>query len=283
MIKKIAIVAMMAMGLAACTRVSPGETGVRVNNYGEGAGVESNALGVGTYSEMFGVDIYKFPTTVQTLNYARGTAEGEANNEIPFQDKNGLIVTGDVTISYHVDPSNAPKLFQIYKLDTDNLMAGPVRNKVRAAVVAAASSMTVEDIYGPGKTRLINAAAQSLRTYFEPRGLVIDGLDWAGPIRIPENIVERINARAQTEQARVAALARVATEKANGEAEVAKAQAEAAAKIARAEGDAEATRRRNAAVAANPGYQDEYLRKWDGRLPQTIYCSQDKPCLNIGN
>lgn len=278
--KRILIATMLLATTAACSRVSPGETGVRVQNYGSNAGVENRALGVGTYSEMFGADIYTFPTTVQTLNYAK-TEEG--NNEIPFQDKNGLIVTADVTISFHVDPQKAPQLFQIYKLDTDNLMSGPVRNKVRSAMVAAASTMTVEDIYGPGKTRLITNATKLVRAYFEKRGLIIDGLDWAGPIRIPENIVERINARAQTEQARVAAEAQVATEEATGRARVARAQAIANAKLIEAQGQANATKAKNEAVAQNPGYQNEWVRKWDGQLPKVVYCSADKPCVSVPN
>ena len=55
----------------------------------------------------------------------------------------------------------------------------------------------------------------------------------------------------------------------------------AAAAVAEAEGQAKATRLKNEAVAVNPGYQNEFFRRWDGRLPQTVYCAADKPCLNI--
>lgn len=279
------------LALSACTRVEPGHVGVKVNRYGSSAGVESKALGVGTYNTMWGVDIYEYP--IYTNNYiwanlskdgkgntdaTKGTVAG-SNEELSFQDKNGLVVSADVNVAYRVNPALAPKLFQTYRVDMDGIVAGPLRNRVRSAIVAAASTMTVEEIYGPRKADLINRALNNVRRYFEPLGLHVDQLDWAGPIRIPENIMERINARAQTEQAAIAAQAQVATEEAKGRAAVAAAKAEAEAKIARAQGDAEAMRVRNAAIAANPGYQSEWVRKWNGELPKTVYCSSESPCV----
>lgn len=284
--KKILIVGAAALALAACDRIDPGHVGVKVNRYGSNAGVQNKALGVGTYWFQFGSDIYSYP--IYTNNYLwannlkqEGDTVTGTNEEMVFQDKNGLVVSADVNVAYRVNPALAPKLFQIYRVDMNGIVAGPLRNRVRSAIVAAASTMTVEDIYGPKKSVLIGRALKNVRSYFEPMGLHVDALDWSGPIRIPESITERINARAQTEQAAIAAQARVATAEAEGRAKVAEAKAEAEAKIAKAEGDAEATRRRNAAVAASPGYQNEWVRKWNGELPKVVYCSTDKPCVTV--
>lgn len=279
--KKMIPLLLAAVSLTACERIEPGHVGVKVNRYGSGAGVQKTPVGVGTYQTMFGVDIYEYPIYTIPAVWKRG-AEGEPNEELTFQDKNGLVVSADVNVAYRVNPALAPKLFQTYRVGMDGIVASPLRNKVRSALVNAASTMTVEEIYGPKKAVLINRALADVRRYFEPQGLHVDQLDWAGPIRIPAAITERINARAQTEQAAIAARARVATEQANGEAEVAKAKAEADAAIARATGQAEAIKIKNAAVATNPGYQNEYLRKWDGRLPQTVYCTSEKPCVVAG-
>ena len=285
--KKFAIVLMLGASVAACSRVTPGHVGVKVNNYGSDAGVESKALGIGTYWTGFGSDISEYPVYTNNYVWANGTKKDDdgkvsgANEELQFQDKNGLVVSADVNVAYHVNPVLAPKLYQTYRADMDGIVAGPLRNRVRAALVAAASTMTVEEIYGPKKAILITRATQIVRGYFEPQGLHVDALDWAGPIRIPENIMERINARAQSEQAAIAAKADAATEVAKGEARIARAEAVAKAKIAEARGDAEATKERNSAVAANPGYQSEWVRKWDGQLPKTVYCSSDKPCVAV--
>lgn len=275
----------MAMTSAACTRIEPGEVGVKVNRYGSGSGVDKTAVGPGNYWSGWGTDYIPYTVSTQTYAWTRGGKDAEgnqtANEEFSFQDKNGLIVQGDVTVAFRVNPALAPKLYQIYRMDMPALVAGPIRNKVRSEIVRAASTMTVEQIYSSGKADLINRALVGTRKYFEPLGLNIDQLDWAGPIRIPESIMERINARAQSEQAAIAAQAEAQTAKARGEAALAQATAEANAKIEEARGVAESTKIRNSAIAANPAYTDEFLRKWDGRLPSTVICAQDRPCGNL--
>jgi len=286
-IRTVLTMSLLTLSLAACTRVDPGHVGVKVNRYGSEAGVESKALGVGTYQTMFGVDIYEYP--IYTNNFTWGRAGKDAdgnnqpNNEMAFQDRNGLIVTGDVAVAYRVDPIKAPVLFQKYRTGMDGIVAGPLRNAVRSAIVDTASNMTVEEIYGPKKTVLINRSLLAVRKYFEPFGLHVEQLYWAGPVRIPENILERINARAQNEQAAIAAQANVATIEAQARAEVAKAEGQAKAQTVRAQAQAESMRIQAQALEANPKLvQYEWVRKWDGRMPGTVYCSAASPCVQGG-
>jgi regulator of protease activity HflC (stomatin/prohibitin superfamily) len=285
--KLLGMALLIALGAtsAGCTRIEPGEVGVKVNRYGSGSGVDKTAVGVGNYFSLWGVDYIPYPVSTQTFTWAKGDKDSDgnttANQEFSFQDKNGLIVQGDVTIAFRVNPSLAPKLYQIYRMDMNALVAGPIRNKIRSEIVKAASTMTVEQIYSSGKTVLISRAMVGARAYFEPMGLSIDQLEWAGPIRIPESIMERINARAQSEQAAIAAQAEALTAEAKGKAYFAQAQAEANAKIERARGEAESIKIKNSAIEANPAIQDEFLRRWDGHLPQTVICSQDRPCGNL--
>lgn len=278
--RNFAMIAVAGLALAACDRITPGNVGVKVNNYGSGAGVQSKPLGVGTYWFQFGSDIYEYPTFTNRYSWQKSEEKDES---ITFQDVNGLVVSADVNVAYRVDPGKAPILFQTYRGQMDTIVSGVLRDRVKAAIVAVASTMSVEEIYGTKKANLIREAQKRVASYFAPRGLVVEQLDWAGPIRIPESITERINARAQTEQAAIAAKARVFTAQAEGVAKVAEAKAEADAKIERARGEAEATKLRNSAVAANPGFQSEYYRKWDGQLPKVIYCSADKPCIDLPN
>jgi regulator of protease activity HflC (stomatin/prohibitin superfamily) len=267
-----------SLAMAACTRVDPGHVGVKVNRYGSSAGVEKKALGVGTYQTMFGVDIYEYP--IYTNNYTwKRAAEGEegTNEEVSFQDRNGLIVSGDVAVAYRVDPVKAPILFQKYRTDMDGIVAGPVRNAVRAALVDVASGMTVEEIYGSKKSHLINASLVHIRKYFEPFGLHIEQLYWAGPVRIPGSILERINARAQNEQAAIAAQATVATKEAEARARVAE------SKLVRAEAEAKAMEVRAQALEQNQKLiQYEWVMKWNGAMPSTVYCSSNTPCVQSG-
>lgn len=279
--RTIALAALAALSLSACTRVTPGNVGVRVNQQGSDAGVEPTPLGVGTYMTGLFTSIYEYPISTQSYTWTASKEEGkEVNEEFSFQDRSGLIVTGDVSISYHVDPAKAPVLFQKYRMEMDSIIAGPLRNQVRSAIVNVASQMSVEDIYGPKKADLINAAERQVQQYFASKGLVVESMYWAGPIRIPASILNQINAKIKNEQEALAAQANVATVKANAEAATAQAQGEADATKVKAIAEAEAMRIKAAAIAQSPkliGY--EWVQKWDGAMPKTVYCTSAQPCV----
>jgi len=271
--RELAALTLLAVSLAACTRVTPGNVGVRVDQYGSNAGVDRQALGVGTYFTGPGVSIYEYPISTQTYTWTKSTEEGKpTNEEFAFQDRSGLIVAGDVSVAYHVDPAKAPVLFQKYRMDMEGIIAGPLRNQIRSAVVNAASNMSIEEIYGPRKGELVAAAERKVQDYFAPSGLVIEQLFWAGPIRIPDNILTQINAKIHNEQEAQAAVANEQTVEANAKSTMIKAQA-----------DADSMRVKAEAIAKNPALVSyEWVQKWDGKMPSTVYCSSSTPCVQSG-
>jgi regulator of protease activity HflC (stomatin/prohibitin superfamily) len=270
---KIATLALLTIALAACSRVTPGNIGVKVDQYGSNAGVDRTPLGVGTYWTGPGVSIYEYPISTQTYTWTKSADEGKASNEeFSFQDRSGLIVEGDVSVAYHVDPGKAPILFQKYRMDMAGIIAGPLRNQVRSAVVNAASTMSIEEIYGPKKGELVAVAERKVQDYFAPSGLVIEQMFWAGPIRIPENILAQINAKIHNEQEAQAAVANEQTVEANAKSTMIKAQA-----------DADSMRVKAEAIAKNPALVSyEWVQKWDGKMPSTVYCSSSTPCVQTG-
>ena len=245
--------------LAACSQVQPGHVGVRVDNLGSHAGVENQALGVGWYWTGFGQHIYEYPVYTNTYTWTRSATEQTATNEeFTFQDKNGLSMSADVAVSFSVDPDRAPILFQKYRTEMGGIIAGPVRNAVRDALVTRAAQMQVEEIYGPRKAELIRQAEGDVRSFMAPFGLRIERLYWASNVRLPETVRAQIEQKIANEQAALAAQAQVST-----------VEAEARQRVASAQGEASAINVQGAALRANP----EVLRlraieKWDGRLPQ---------------
>jgi regulator of protease activity HflC (stomatin/prohibitin superfamily) len=252
-------VALAALSLAACTQVKPGHVGIRVNQYGSGAGVDPHAHGVGTYWNTFGVSYEIFPTSTQNYTWAASAHEGQSYDEgFHFQDKSGVDMDADVGIAYHVDPALAPVLYQKWRMETPELVSGPIRNAVRNAIVVNASGLPVEEIYGPRKNDLIKAAQDQVQKQFAPYGLVVEQLYWASGIRVPQAISQQITARVANENAALAAQANVATARANAEAQVAEAK-----------GKADAMALEAAALRQNPELaQLRAVEKWDGRLPQ---------------
>jgi regulator of protease activity HflC (stomatin/prohibitin superfamily) len=255
------IVALSALALAGCGQVHPGHVGIKVNQFGSSAGVSNDALGVGTYFTPYGTTIYEYPVYTNTYTYSSSATEGAANDEaFNFQDKNGLGLSADIAVSYSVSPQLAPKLFQKYRIDAAGIIAGPLRNAIRNALVNRAAALGVEEIYGPKKQELLNNVQSDVTAYFAPYGLDVEKLFWAGNVRVPEVVLTQINNKIANEQHALAAQAQVAT-----------VQAEAQQRIAQAEGEAKAIQVQGDTLRSNP----EVLRlraieKWDGKLPQVM-------------
>jgi regulator of protease activity HflC (stomatin/prohibitin superfamily) len=242
----------------AFARVQPGYVGIRVNNIGPSAGVVSQPLPVGWYFAPPGTNIYEYPVFTRTYTWTKSTTEQSPIDEsFSFQDKNGLGLSADVAVAYHVDASRAPILFQRYRSDMDAIIAGPLRNAIRNAIVERASQLGVEEIYGPHKSELISTALRQVQRYFAPVGLQVEQLYWAGNIIVPDAVLQQINAKIANEQAALAAQANVAT-----------AKADADARIAKAEGDAKAIQVEAEAIRTNPEIVKlRAVERWDGKLP----------------
>jgi regulator of protease activity HflC (stomatin/prohibitin superfamily) len=269
--EKIAALIVCALALAACGQVKPGYVGLKINQYGSGAGMSNQVLGVGTYFTPFGTHIVEFPVFTQNYTYSASNAEGGAGNEeFTFQDKSGLTMSTDIGISYSVNPELAPKLYSKFRTDATGLLNGQIRNVIRNAMSDRASQMPVEDIYGPKKAEFLAAVQSDVQTYFRPFGLNVERLNYAGVIRVPEAVQNQIVARVSNENAALAAQASVATATAN-----------ANAQIEAAKGTAESNRLLAASIAASPQIvQLKAIEKWNGVLP--TYASNG-PLPFIGN
>lgn len=244
--------------MSSCSRVEPGHVGIKVSNFGSSAGVSDHALGVGWYFTPVGTNIYEYPIYTSTYAWTKSSTEQSGNDEeFPFQDRNGLNLSADVSVAYRVDPVKAPILFQKYRIDMAGIVAGPLRNAVRSALNEEAAGLGIEEIYGPKKAALLSAVQRDVARYFEPVGLHVEQLYWASNIRVPDQVLSQINTKIANEQAALAAQANVATVKANADARIA--DADGKAKASQIEGDA---------LRANPAIlRQRAIEKWDGKLP----------------
>lgn len=252
----VASVVLVVMLLGSFARVQPGNVGIRVNNIA--GGVSPNSLPVGWYFAPPGTHIYEYPVFTRTYTWtASNTEQSPIDESFNFQDKNGLSLKADVAVSYHVDPVKASILFQRYRTDMDQIIAGPLRNAIRNAIVERASQLGVEQIYGDHKAELISTAQKRVQAFFAPVGLQVEQIYWAGNIAVPQAVLDQINAKIANEQAALAAQANVATATAN-----------ANARIQKARGDAEAIQVEAEAIRTNPEIVKlRAVEKWDGKLP----------------
>ncbi len=237
------IIGGIIFGVASCTLVEPGNVGIKIERAGANRGVQDLPIVSGWVSyNPFTETVIEFPTTVQTAIWTANAHEGSSHDEsISFSSSDGVTITADVALSYHVDAQHAGRLYTRFRVtDLNGLTHGYVRNLVRDAINERASLMDVHSIYGSGKTRLLTEALALVRERVGNDGFVIDQLSFQGALRLPQNVVDAINRSMQATQDAVTAQNRVAQTEAEARQHVAQVQGEANAARARAEGEAAA-------------------------------------------
>lgn len=253
-IARIAAIAMLSLSLAACGQVvDAGNVGVKIKNLGNNTGVQTEALGTGWQPKGLGEDIVEIPVTQKVYTF-----KGE--EQIIFNDNTGLVLAGDTAVTVRIQGAKAPAVYEKYRMNTEELIHGPIRNAVRSAINAEAEKMTSEEIYTGGKTTLIANALHTVQKQYANSGIDILGLEWVGNVRYPESVTTAITLKTTKLQEAEAA-----------KADEARAIAQAKAKVAEAEGDAEAMRVKGEALRTNPQIlQQEWIAKWNGHLPSTV-------------
>lgn len=270
--KKLILISLSLLAVA-CTKVPAGYVGVKVHTMGGAKGIDHEVVGVGYYFLAPSVEIYKFPVFMQNYIWTKSPYEGNQHHQqddesFTFQTKEGLSVNADIGISYEIDPAMVSKLFQTYREGIEEITNTFLRNIVRDALNQVASQMVVEDIYGSKKSDFIKNAQGIVADRIGAVGIRVDHLYLTGEMRLPQSVVDSLNAKIAATQDAM----RV-------ENEVAKAKFEAEKKIAEARGEAESNRLKQSSLS------EQYLKylaiqKWNGAYPQVTGGSV--PMISIG-
>ena len=203
-------------------------------------------------------------------------------------------VNADVGLSFHIEPTLAPKLYGRFRQNDMLALADTyVHNVVREAFNDVTSKMAVQDIYGAGKSKMLAdvtkkcRVTRSTRTASSSTSSTINGA-----LRLPQNVADAINRAMEATQnaiqsenkvRQVRAEAEQAITQAHGQAEATrqKAQGEADSILIRARSEAEGERDHPPAQT-NPAVLWQYraLEHWDGKLP-TFNGSGQMPMLTF--
>jgi regulator of protease activity HflC (stomatin/prohibitin superfamily) len=274
----------LLVGLAGCstvTRVDAGHVGIRVRLAGSERGVQDMPVVMGwVFYNPITEQIIVFPTSVQNVVWTASLHEGKPIDEsITFSSTEGVNINADIGLSFHIDPLMAPKLYGRFRQNNMLMLAdGYMRNAVREAFSDVTSKMPVQDIYGPGKSKMLNEVTTKCRDILGKDGIVIDQLTINGTLRLPQNVAEAINRAMEATQnaiqsenkvRQVRAEADQAITQAHGAAEATreKAQGEADAVIIRSRAEAKANETIRLSVSPTV-LQYRALEHWDGKLPQ---------------
>jgi len=273
----------IGLSLIGCSNVPAGHVGIKVKKYGGDKGVSMEELTPGRYWIGMYEELFLFPTFTQNGCWTRGSDKAcgsPGNDEFVFQTVEGLTVSADIGITYSVDPSKVPVLFQKYRKGIDEITDVYLRNIIRDALVEAASTRTVEDLYGKGKIDIMGKVETRVREFVLPIGLKVESIYWIGEIRLPQAVIASLNAKIAATQ--------MAQQRQN---EVAQAKAEADKKIEEARGQAEsilavakAQAEANLILAKSLTpelVQYNAIQRWNGEMPRVN--SGAIPLINLND
>lgn len=256
---------------SSCTeRIEPGYVGVLVNLSGSDRGLETVSAGRVWYFP-WSQEVFAFPTYVQTAKWTQASSEGgEGNEEISFTSREGLVITADISTSYQIV---APRVTSFYvKFRSDNLETftdGFLRNTVRDAFNAIGSRYGVEEIYGAKKEAFLSEVRGKVNQQVLAIGVSIEQLGIIGAPRLPDQVVQALNAKIAATQQAMRSENELRTSQAEAAKRVAKAEGEARARIAEAEGEAKANLELANSITPNllEWRKLEVMSKWNGVLP----------------
>jgi regulator of protease activity HflC (stomatin/prohibitin superfamily) len=262
------------------TRIDAGHVGIRVKLAGSARGVQDIPVVTGWvfYNPLI-EQIEQFPISVQNVVWTQAHSEGRGHDEsITFSSQEGVNINADIGLSFHIEPTLAPHLYLRFRQPNLLLLAdGYVRNAVREAFNDVASRMAVQEIYGPGKGKLVLEVTARINGVLGKDGFLIDQLTINGALRLPENVATAINRAMEATQNAIQAENRVRQVRAEADQAIAQAHGAAEASRQRAEGEADAVLIRARADAraneiirlSTSGAVLQYraIERWDGKLP----------------
>lgn len=265
-----AIVVVIVLGaFASCAhKVQPGEVGVIVSTMGSDKGVDMKPAKSGWNILGPTENLYSFKTWDQNINLT----------EISFGDSDGARITAKVGVTASAEADSAPKLFLKYRKDMEDIIGINGVQVIKTAFTNEASKLKVDQIYGEGQERFLQAVQARVAEHFAEFGLRITNLYLLEEFGLPPTIKEALNAKVlanqltaqkQNEKAQASADADKVRETAYGERDAA---------IARAEGQAEAIAIIGKAMATNPLYLElKKVETWKGDVPGTLVTNGSAP------
>ena len=242
--------------------ISPGYVGVVVDLLGDNKGVESKELHVGMHWIAPWRSVYQFPIFEQN-----DTWEGDRKG-FNFQTSEGMAVSADIGITYHLRPESIPLIFQRYRRGMDEITHVFIRNYIRDAVNKSASHTRIEDLYS-GKESFFEDVEAHVRNDLAPIGIELSRIYLIGRFHFPPNVITALNSKIEAMQRAQQRENELREAEAEAKKQVAKAEGQAKCAVVQAESEAKANHVLSQSVTPEL-IQWQAVQKWDGKLPHVV-------------
>ncbi len=251
--------------------ISPGYVGVVVDLLGDSKGVETKELHVGVHWIAPWKTVYQFPIFEQNHTW-------EGRDAFSFQTSEGLAISADIGITFHIRPDSIPNIFAKYRRGMDEISDTFIRNYVRDAINKSASKMKIEDLYGESKEIFFEQVQNQVRDELKGIGFEISRIYLIGRFHFPDSVVAALNQKIEAIQRAQQRENELREAEAEAKKQIAKASGQAQCVLLQAESEAKANK--ILADSVTPELiQWQAVQRWDGKLPSVT--SGATPFINV--
>lgn len=259
------------MTIASCERIDAGHVGVRVNMYGTGKGINDVTEVTGwVFYNPFTTKIYEFPTFIQHKEYTD-------ENSFVVNSKDGSEFSVSPIMNYSVQREKVPAIFAKYRRPLDEIEEGFLKTAVYDAFRLATNKYTADGLIGNREVFEIEVR-RILEAQLLAEGFVIN--QFTSNLVYPETFKKAIEAKNNAVQNALMAENKVKQAEAEAKIKVATAEGNAQAMLTQAKAEAESNRLRQATLTPML-IQQQWIEKWDGKLPATMLGDKANAMIGI--
>jgi len=175
--------------------VPPGSVGVQIL-FGKVLTTSTLSEGLNVVNPFVDLEIMTIRTQAYTMSIALEEGQRYGDDAITSLTKDGLEVAMDLTVWYHLMPSEAANVFQ--KIGRD-YVAKIVRPASRTAIRNTTVKYNAVEIYSEKREEVQTEISKSLEIDFEQRGIVLEKVLLRN-IKLPAKVKNAIEAKLEAEQ-----------------------------------------------------------------------------------
>ena len=250
------IILIIPSTMVRCTRVDSSEVGIRFNKLSltEQGKLDASPVTGYVFYNPITTAVHTYPTFVQRVDYEPFTVN----------TKDAAIFTMDPTMAYYLNRDKAAEVFFKYRKSLEEIQEGYMRTVIYDAYRVTANSYTSDELMA-NRANFEQEVRLMLDSTLTQEGFTVT--EFTSQITPPESLRKMIDAKNAAGQAALKAENEVKQAEANAKIAVAKAQGEA--KAMKIKADAEAYYNRTISASLSPMIiQENWIDKWDGKLPQ---------------
>ncbi len=269
--KKINFLAVLfaALFITSCTVVDSGEVGIKFKKFSLTAQGQLNAVPASgfVFYNIFTEDVFSYPVYIQRVDYSPFTVT----------TKDAATFTMDPVLAYQVIRDRATDIFVKYRKPLKDIEAGYMRTCIYDAYRITANGYTSDELMA-NRAKFESEVRVMLDSTLTSEGFAVT--EFTSQITPPESLRKMIDEKNAAVQAALKAENEV--KKAEADAKIAVARAEGEAKAQKIKADAEAYYNRTiSASLSHLIIQQNYIEKWDGKLPQVQGGNGMMPIVNF--